>query len=345
MKVSICIPQYNRIEFLLKNLEIISRQTYQDIEVVVSDDCSIDETFNKLTALKSTYRFPLIYIRNQTNLGYDRNMRQSMELASGDYVFILGNDDSLSERTDIALLVDFLNEHNCPDIGYCNYAEEKAPDKIFQRALSTKVLGSGSELALSQASNFSFVAGLIFKREKFIQFNTDRFDGSIYAQIYLSSLMIASGCELFSISKAMVVKDIQVGETHRNSYRDKIAKKWKDLKMVDGGLPSVMHVLIAAFRDAGVLTQNIRYRIFFRMYSTTYPHWLLDYRSHNALPEAVGMINGLYPSRNKNFKELNLINRQRIYFLYFMSSLAGLLVPVYFFLRLKPAIYKWLRRK
>jgi len=115
--------------------------------------------------------------------------------------------------------------------------------------------------------------------------------------------------------------------------------------VVDGGLPSVMNVLLSAFRDAGVLTQDIRYRIFFRMYSTTYPHWLLDYRSNDALPEAVGMINGLYPSRNKNFKELNLFNRQRIYFLYFLTSMAGLIVPVYFFIKLKPALYKWLRKK
>jgi len=345
MKVSICIPQYNRVDFLLKNLAIIAKQTYQNIEVVVSDDCSTDSTSKELTALKNKYRFPLVYHRNLRNKGYDCNMRQSMELASGDYVFILGNDDSLNDITDIAYLVDFLKQNNYPDLGYCNYAEEIEPEKVFERAVSTGVLGSGSELALKVASNFSFVAGLIYKRDKFLQFNTDRYDGSIYAQIYLSSLMIASGCNVFSITKPLVIKDIQVGETHRNSYRDKIARNWKDLRVVDGGLPSVMNVLLSAFRDAGVLTQDIRYRIFFRMYSTTYPHWLLDYRSNDALPEAVGMINGLYPSRNKNFKELNLFNRQRIYFLYFLTSMAGLLVPVYFFIKLKPALYKWLRKK
>lgn len=40
MKISICIPQYNRIAFLLKNLEYIAKQTYSNIEVVISDDCS-----------------------------------------------------------------------------------------------------------------------------------------------------------------------------------------------------------------------------------------------------------------------------------------------------------------
>src|SRR6185436_5908084 len=154
MKVSICIPQYNRVDFLLKNLAIIAKQTYQNIEVVVSDDCSTDSTSKELTALKNKYRFPLVYHRNLRNKGYDCNMRQSMELASGDYVFILGNDDSLNDITDIAYLVDFLKQNNYPDLGYCNYAEEIEPEKVFERAVSTGVLGSGSELALKVASNF-----------------------------------------------------------------------------------------------------------------------------------------------------------------------------------------------
>ena len=44
MKISICIPQYNRINYLLKSLSIIERQLYPDIEIVISDDCSTDDT-------------------------------------------------------------------------------------------------------------------------------------------------------------------------------------------------------------------------------------------------------------------------------------------------------------
>jgi glycosyltransferase involved in cell wall biosynthesis len=344
MKISICIPHYNRIAFLLKNLKIISGQSYENIEVVVSDDCSIDDTEQKILLLQEHYRYPLIYKRNTTNLGYDRNLRQSIELASGDYCFILGNDDSLYAIDDLQFLANFLEKNNFPDIGFCNYVEDNDRSQIYERATQTSVLGAGYQLALKQFSNFSFVAGLIFKRETFLRYNTGRFDGSIYSQIYLGSLIIAAGNRLFTIQKTLVLKDIEAGDTHRNSYRDTIAKKWKDYRIVDGGLPSVINVLINAFKDAGVLRQPLIYRIFSRIYSTTYPHWLLDYRSNNAFPEAVGLVVGLNPTSNEQFILLSPINRARIYTKYLFSTLIGILMPVFLFIKMKKAIYKFLRR-
>ena len=89
----------------------------------------------------------------------------------------------------------------------------------------------------------------------------------------------------------------------------KLARKWSNYKVVDGGLPSVINVLISAFRDAGVLDQAIIKKIFGRIYTTTLPHWILDYKSNKAFPEAVGITTGLNPFRNRNFRLLNIINR------------------------------------
>jgi len=345
MKISICIPQFNRIQFLLKNLQNIAIQTYSDIEVVISDDCSTDETELEINKLRQTYKYQLIYKRNENNLGYDRNLRQSMELSSGMYCFILGNDDSINDASDIAFLVNFLQNNKLPDLGFCNYVEEKDKSIVFERAVTTGILGTGYELALKQCSNFSFVAGLIYKRDVFLKYNTDRFDGSVYVQMYLSCLMIASGCRLFTINKPLVIKDIQVGREIRNSYVDKIARKWMDLRIVDGGLPSVIKVLVSAFEDAGVISQRILYKIFFRIYSTTYPHWLLDYRSHDALPEAFGLVRGLNPNRNGLYIRLKVVNRIRIYSLYIVTTIMGLFIPVKLFTKYKPRIYQWLRKK
>lgn len=344
MKISICIPQYNRIAFLVKNLEIISRQTYKNIEVVISDDGSTDATEATILNMQRSYPYPIIYHRNPQNLGYDRNLRQSVELASGTYCFILGNDDSLYDTTDIDFLVSFIKQHDFPELGYTNYVEEGNPGKVFERAIETKLLGSGPDLAMHQASNFSFVAGLIYKRDSFLKFNTDRFDGSIYAQIYLSCLMIASGCRVFSIHRPLVLKDLIVDVDRRDSYRDKIAKTWKEMKVVDGGLPSVVNVMISAFIDSGTLTQGLVYRVFKRIYGTTYPHWLLDYRSNGAFPEAWGMVRGLRPGRMNHFGKLNFINQIRIRLVYLFSTIIGLLIPVSIFVKLKPALYKWLRK-
>ncbi len=99
MLLSICIPHYNRWRHLLVVLESIRRQDYPHLEVIVSDDCSTDESEQKiqgyLERVRSDSPIAFTYIRQPSNLGYDANLRASMEAASGDYLFILGNDDAL----------------------------------------------------------------------------------------------------------------------------------------------------------------------------------------------------------------------------------------------------------
>ena len=51
MKISICIPHYNRIEYLLKSLAFIEKQTYDNVEIVISDDNSSDDTIFKIKYL------------------------------------------------------------------------------------------------------------------------------------------------------------------------------------------------------------------------------------------------------------------------------------------------------
>lgn len=330
---------------MLKSLKIIEQQTYPDIEIVVSDDCSSDDTQEQILALKQHYRYPIIYHRNEKNLGYDANYRQSIGLATGDYGFVIGNDDSLNETTDIEYLVSFLKENNLPEIGFCNFVEDKDRTLIIPRASTTGVLGTGLDVALQNYSCFSFVGGLIYKKDVFDQYDTSRHDGSIYAQMYLGCLMIASGQRLFSIVRPLVVKDLAGDEKIRKSYREVIAKTWKDHKVVEGGLPSVINVLIGAFRDAGKLTQEIIYKIHRRMYTVTYPYWLMDYRSLKAFPEAVGLMRGMRPTRHANFKLLNGFNRIRLYFYYLLFSAVGLLTPLFLYKKLKDRLYRYFKKR
>ncbi len=344
MRISICIPQYNRIAFLLKSLAMIEKQSYPDIEVVVSDDCSTDDTEQKIRALIPVYKFPLIYKRNEKNAGYDRNFRQSIELASGQYIITIGNDDTINPEYDLALLVGFLKANDYPELGFCNFLEESTGNTFVERAHKTALLGSGYQTAMNYYSCFSFVGGLVYKREAFLKYNTEKHDGSIFAQIYLGCLMIAKGNNLFSIREPVVIKDIVLEETERNSYRDSLARKWRDYKVVNGGLPSVMNVLIEAFRDAGVLSQQLIYSIFKRIYTVTFPYWIVDYKGNGAFPEAVGFVRGLYPSRNENFRLLKFGNGLKIYFYYTLFGTGGMLMPSWIFKKLKNSLYKKIKK-
>jgi glycosyltransferase involved in cell wall biosynthesis len=345
MKVSVCIPQYNRIKYLLLGLERIEKQTYNDIEIVISDDCSTDDTTEKILELQKHYKYPVVYDRNEVNYGYDRNYRKSIEMASGDYCILLGNDDTLYQEDAIASLVSFLTNNNFPEIGFCNYVEYNNPGVVIERAFQTAVLGPGNDVAMKNYSNFSFVGGIIYKRAAFMQYNSGKFDGSVFAQMYLGVLMVAGGCRLFSIHEPIVLKDLRIEGKMSNSYRETLARKWKDYKVVDAGLPSVINVLINGFRDAGTLNQQATYKIFKKIYTITFPFWILDYKSNKAFPEAIGLISGLNPVKNKNFKSLNLFNRVRVYSFYAFSSSMGIATPVTIFNNLKTRVYNYLKSR
>lgn len=344
MKISICIPQYNRIDYLLKNLEIISKQTYIDIEVVVSDDNSTDDTCDRISALIETYRYPLIYKRNKINQGFDRNLRQSLELASGDYLLILGNDDSLNFPDAVENLVNFLSTHDFPEIGFCNYVEEKNRDSVIRRAAFTHVYESTPETAIRFYKSFSFVAGLIFKRETFHLVNTDKYDGSIFVQVYMAMKAVLLNSRFFTIEDPLVLKDINLPDQVVNSYRDTLIKKWSDFKVVDGGLLSFSNVAFRALQDTGHLNVRYSYTIIRDIYRYTLPYWILDYKRNNAFVNAIGIFKGLKPSGFANYKSLPLMNRLKLHVYYYAGSTGAFIIPVIVFNQLQHKFYAFIKK-
>lgn len=340
MKISICIPQYNRIAFLKIALAEIEQQDYKDIEICIADDASTDNTQKEIEELKTIYKFPINYHRFETNQGYDRNLRKSMELASGNYCFVLGNDDSLSDNGAIIRLATFLETNNYPDVGFCNSSDYVNTHDVQIRAKTTQVIGSGANVALKYYSSFSFVAGLIFKKQAFDQYNTDAYDKSIYVQIYLATAIIANGGKLFTFAEPLVRKDIRVNDQIANSYRDTLPRKWKEFKVLDAGLPSYSRV---AFEGVVQLNTHKKYQIAYqilkRIYLFTYPFWLIDYRQNKAFVASTGLAKGLPPPKFAFYKTLRFADKLKIHTIYLLGSIAGLLMPVWMFNRLKTYFY------
>jgi glycosyltransferase involved in cell wall biosynthesis len=90
--VSIVIATYNGSLFLAQQMESVIAQTYPNIEVVVVDDCSTDNTIEILKNFQQ--QFPNISIhRNETNVGYVKNFEKGCILASGKYIALCDQDD------------------------------------------------------------------------------------------------------------------------------------------------------------------------------------------------------------------------------------------------------------
>jgi len=339
MKISVCYIQYNRIDCLKKSLTLLEKQSYDNIEVVISDDASTDSTEKEITDLKLNYRYPLVYSRLAENCGYDRNYRRCVELASGDYCFVLGNDDAIIGEDSILNLVHFLEKNNYPSVGFVNYFEFTDPQIVVERAKITGIIGTGLDVALRHYNSFSFVGGLIYKKKVFNRFNTNIHDGSIYAQMYIGMAMIIAGEVLFSIKEPIVGKDIIVNNKRPYSYRDNLIRSWSKFKIVDGGLPSVINVVVSALENNNQADSKNVFKVFKKIYSRTFPYWILNYKENNAFPSAFGLFIGLFPYYNKNFRQLTIIHKVLVYLMYLLFGFAALLTPVFVFNKLHKYLY------
>lgn len=92
--LTIAIPTFNRSKLLKRTLETLYSQLTDDVEILVSDNASTDDT----TEMIITY-FPKVkYYRNEKNIGPDKNFLQCYKLATGKYIWLLGDDDIVFDK-------------------------------------------------------------------------------------------------------------------------------------------------------------------------------------------------------------------------------------------------------
>lgn len=90
--VSICIPAYNAGKYLSHTLDSVLAQTYSDIEIIVSDNASTDETRSIIEDYeKRDARVRMLV--NDENIGYVRNIKRAVGAARGDLIAIYHADD------------------------------------------------------------------------------------------------------------------------------------------------------------------------------------------------------------------------------------------------------------
>ncbi len=97
--VSIIIPCYNHEKFLPDCLESILKQTYENIELLICDDCSPDASWDVIMeyAPRLKARFSRIeLLQNLTNYGVTKNVNRMLCMAKGEFVKIIASDDAMT---------------------------------------------------------------------------------------------------------------------------------------------------------------------------------------------------------------------------------------------------------
>ncbi len=111
-KISVIIPSYNRSAFLCRCIDSILEQNYDNLEIIIINDCSTDDTAE---VVKERYgkNKKIVYVENETNLGPGGNRQKAYNVATGEYVVFADDDDFYLEpdfyKKAIALFLDYGN--------------------------------------------------------------------------------------------------------------------------------------------------------------------------------------------------------------------------------------------
>ena len=111
--LSICIPTYNRAEYLIENLKVLMPQVKNfscEVELLISDNASNGDNYDKLKHFLCSQDCPHNFYRHEKNIGGNSNFNFVADKAAGDYLFLLGDDDILSSNF-LEIVLPYLRTH------------------------------------------------------------------------------------------------------------------------------------------------------------------------------------------------------------------------------------------
>jgi glycosyltransferase involved in cell wall biosynthesis len=114
VKVSICIPAYNQVEYLKRTIDSVLNQSYSDYEIIITDDSPSDIVFDLVQQYQSEAR--LQYFKNRVSLGSPENWNESIRKSSGEYIKIMHHDDYFSNENSLSEFVKMLDDN--PDSNF-----------------------------------------------------------------------------------------------------------------------------------------------------------------------------------------------------------------------------------
>jgi len=153
--VSVVVASYNHAKFLEQRMESLIRQTYQDIEIIVIDDCSPDNSLEILRKYGSHPKVKLIV--REKNGGWVVVSNQGVEMSSGEFILFANCDDDCDPRM-IERLVEGMKANPTAGIAFCRSLLVDEHDQVlgddfvirepsFRVKCSTDTLVSGTEMS------------------------------------------------------------------------------------------------------------------------------------------------------------------------------------------------------
>lgn len=149
--LSICIPTYNRAAHLKATLDsIVAQREFcdgNDVEIVISDNCSSDDTCETAQAYVSKYPGKIVYHRNDTNI-FTANCERVMSLGNGEFLKLHNDTALLHDRESIAKMLEIIQKARAQNAlpfflnGCCKAKDEFLVTSLDEFIRETKYWGT-----------------------------------------------------------------------------------------------------------------------------------------------------------------------------------------------------------
>lgn len=315
--VSIIIPLYNVENYVVNSLMSAFSQDFKDIEYLLIDDCSTDNTMNIVNDFinKHPRANSVRIIHHNKNLGLSEARNTGLLNAHGDYIFFMDSDDIITEDC-ISKHYQVIQKNPDADFSVANIQLEGAKSLHIKPITSIIEEMPPLESYLKKMWNVS-ACNKLYKKS-FILDNSLTFKSGLYHEDILWSYNIAKkSCKIVLVDKFTYIYKTHSNSitTHKNDYRK---------------LDSLIFILTTMINDFHKLNKN-HYNIFFFKF--------IDFWRLNS---ALLLLNykGNYYEQSKYYNKIQRLSNVKMMSVY--SLLVKLPYPLFYIL-VKPmyVLYKY----
>ncbi|MDP1459803.1 glycosyltransferase family 2 protein [Bacillus wiedmannii] len=267
--VSVIIPTYNRSHYFQIALKSVLMQSYRNIEIVVVDDSTNEETYHCIQMYLQAYPH-IKYYRNRKNLGGAVNFIQGYKYCTGEYVNFLMDDDVFHPNK-IEIMLDYFLKDTNQEItlvtSYRSFINEQGypiPDSIYnKRRYETVTVIEGLEAGSSIVSEFNWIGEpttpLFRKKDLIKPF------GVFSDRLYRSGVDIAAWLNLLAKGKLVFIPEpLSQLRLHTNNIS-------KDHSMKLNGIQDLVHLLFHCRKHNFLLDKKLYKQALY----TIYEHFII----------------------------------------------------------------------
>lgn len=234
MKISVIIPVYNVEQYVVQCLQSVADQTWDgEIECIIVDDCGTDASMEKVDEFLSLYDGSIDFkvIRHEKNRGLSAARNTGVEVSSGDYIYFLDSDDSITPKC-LEILVGKVSDY--PDVQLVHGKMKSIPYKKYydRKALeSIDYLGDNASIR-NLIFDLSINATDKLISSAFYHANSLRFrDGVIHEDQLWSYYLYDSISSVAFVHETTYLHIIRQGSIMTTLDVEKERKNWSSILM------------------------------------------------------------------------------------------------------------------